>query len=509
MSSGYSVNVQSLRLVQEELVSTIEGSARELESFVSSKQEDAAALQASIEGIQQIIGIFKMLELKGAIALSEELLLAANEITSGSSGGGFESKMEAISNTFFIISRYLEFLLQSKQDVPSLLIPHINALRKLRQESTFLESHFTRVPLKNDFKAPDMGVSRDSAVNLRAEVRRIRHMYQTGLSGVLREKQIPQSLAFMRRSVRRMRRIGGDESPLSVLWWLADLVLESFIKHKMSLWEARKFLFMRLDRLYRQIEVGGEKALSAKPPQGLIKELIYLYALNPDPKEEDKALLSTVKSMQLPYSETQLQKEHALLYGPSSQTISSLSHVLSTEIKSAKKTLENASQDALGRIDDLPSFVSLLESIAGILGVVGFESASDSLREQIDKVAKWEEKPESLNQDSIAEVAENLLYLESVVQDIRSSDLAHSGSAHRSNSDRNAQVASHEFTTAIQVVIEESLGALSLTKRALNAFSESDYDVGHIKNIAILYKSSPNYQIQQTSTVPTNIPWQI
>ena len=90
-----------------------------------------------------------------------------------------------------------------------------------------------------------MGVSRDSAVNLRAEVRRIRHMYQTGLSGVLREKQIPQSLAFMRRSVRRMRRIGGDESPLSVLWWLADLVLESFIKHKMSLWEARKFLFMR------------------------------------------------------------------------------------------------------------------------------------------------------------------------------------------------------------------------------------------------------------------------
>ncbi len=485
MSSDYSVNVQSLRLVQEELVSTIEASARELEGFVTSGQEDAGALQASIEGVQQVLGIFKMLELRGAIALSDELLEAANEITSGAAGKGFERKMEAISNTFFIISRYIEFLLQSKSDVPSLLIPHINALRKLRDEPVFLESHFIRVPLPSNFSAPPMGVERESQDNFRQNVRRIRHMYQIGLSGILREKQLTKSLAFMRRSVRRMRQIGGDQSPLSLLWWLSDLVFNAFVTREMSLWETRKYLFMRLDKLYRQVEIGGEKALNSNPPQGLIKELIYLYAIssNSDKVESSAELDSVVASMELPYSEIELQKEHAILYGPSSQTIDSLSHVLTTEINSAKKTLENASQDGLGKIDDLPSFLSLLESISGILSVVGFKSASDSLKEQISKVATWE-KPENLNQNSIAEVAVNLLYLESLVQDINSFELSGTRATHNTDSDRNAQVASHEFTTAIHVVIEESLGALSLTKRALNAYAESNYDVGHIKNIS-------------------------
>lgn len=485
MSSDYSVNVQSLRLVHDELVSTIESSARDLESFVSSAQEDAAALQASIEGVQQILGILKVLELRGAVVLAEELFSAANEICSGHTGSDFERKMEVISNTFFVIGRYIEFLLQSHNDVPALLIPHINALRKLRGEAAYLESHFVKIPFSKTFHAPEIDVKAASGGDFRKDVRRIRHMYQVGLSGLLRDRQIKQSLAFMRRSVRRMHQICGNDSPLSTLWWLSDIVFGVFIKHGMSLWEARKFLFMRLDKLYRQVEVGGEKALAAQPPQGLLKELLYLYALSGDKTELSTSaeLEAVVSSMELPFTEVELQKEHAILYGPSPQTIHSLSQVLTTEINTAKKTLENASQDALGKIDDLPSFVALLESISGILAVVGFSSASDSLNSQIAKVSQWEDKPETLNQETISEAAENLLYIESVVQDIQSSDLTGTRVNHKSEGERNAQVASHEFVTAIEVVIEESLGALSLTKRALNAYAESGYDIGHIKNL--------------------------
>jgi len=485
VSASQRLNIQSLNLVQEELVSAIEAAARELESFVASNQEDSAALQACIDGVQQISGIFKMLELKGASTLVDELLLSLNEIPSGANGKSFDKKMEAISTTFFVVSRYIEFLLHSKNDIPSLLIPHINALKKLRHEDLLQESHFVSIGLPKTFEAPKSGSAKLNSDTFRGDVKRMRHMYQIGLSGILREKQVTKSLAFMRRSMRRMRQLGGDESPLSLLWWLADSVLGAFSKNNMSLWEARKFLFMRIEKLYRQIEQGGNKALAANAPKGLIKELVYLYALSGEKPTDSDVLAKTLSAIKLGYTEIELQREHSILYGPSAHTISSLSHVLRTELSSAKKTLENASQDAVGQLDDHSSFVSLLESIAGTLDVVGFKNASNSLREQVVNVKAWSENPEEgIDNASIAEVAETLLYLDSLVQEIDSADLSSMNMATGSNTERKAHVASHEFTTAIHVVIEESLGALSLTKRALNSFSDSGYDTGHIKNIS-------------------------
>jgi len=282
-----------------------------------------------------------------------------------------------------------------------------------------------------------------------------------------------------------MLQLSGSGHQLSVLWWLCDLVCGAFVTHKMSLWEARKFLFMRIDKVFRQIEKGGHQALNSPAPRGLLKELVYLYAISGEGAKGSKELARTLSAMKLPYTEIELQREHSILYGPSAHTISSLSHVLRTELGSAKKTLENASQESIGHIEDLSSFVGLLESIAGTLNVVGFKDASNGLSEQVAKVKTWPtDSKSSIDNDSIAEVAETLLYLDSLVQDIDSSDLSGLNAAVSSNSDRKAQVASHEFTTAIQVVIEESLGALSLTKRALNSFSDSGHDVGHIKNIS-------------------------
>ena len=485
MSSDHSINLHSLGVVRDELTATIESAARDLEVFVSSNQEDAEALQASINGVQQISGILKVLELESATVLAEELLKVSNEIPTGSNGKNFDKKMEVVSNTFFILTRYLEYLQQVKYQVPVLLIPHINALRKLRQETVLPESHFVHISLPSGFSIRPEVEGQDPASIPLQEFRRIRHMYQIGLTGLLREKQLKNSTSLMRRSVKKLLNIGGSDQPLSQLWWLADICLDAMIACHMSPLESRKFLFMRLDKIIRQLAEKGGKAYSAAPPKGLLKELLYLIALSNHKTKEAEYVRSISKSLELPYSEADLQKEFATLYGPSSHTISSLAYVLQNEISNAKKTLESAAQSASGSIDDVASFRSALTNISEILFVVGLRSASTSLKEQLEVVALWENTEHHIGQDEMNGVANTLLYIESTIQGLESTDIPEDYDGNDTDAHRQQkQIASHELATAIQIVIEECLGGLALAKRGINSFSDSNYDVGHIKNIA-------------------------
>lgn len=482
MSSEHSINFQSLNVVRDELIATIEASARELENFVESKQEDAEALQASINGVQQICGILKVLELDSAAMLAEELLTVANSISPGADGVQFNRQIEIISNTFFVLPRYLEYLEQAHRQLPVVLVPHINSLRKLHAEGPLLESHFCKFRIPTDIPLPAYEQLNVDSANLRSELRRARNMYQIGLAGLVREKKIEPAIALMRRGLKRLMRLSAPDAKLNRLWFLANLCLEAMVQQKMAILETRKFLFMRLDRVIRQVELGGAAAMATEPPKGLIKEMLYLLSLSGFDGANVQGLKSVLSSINLPYDENELQKEYAILYGPSAHTISSLAHVLNTEVGSAKRTLENAAQDDVGYIDDLDSFVSVLNNIAEILGVVGLNDASDSLKEQIVTVQGWSKDSSTMTQENMTDVANTFLYLESVIRDLEHSSLNTTGA--KGQSGRDAQVASHELASAMQIVKEECLGGLSLTKRALNSFADSNYDTGHIRNIS-------------------------
>lgn len=486
MKSDHLVNVQSLHLVQDELVTTIEAAARDLEAFVQSQQEDPDALQSSIDSVQQIIGILKVLELKSAVELSVELLRVLNEVTSGMQGDAFQEKMEVVSGTFFVLTRYLEYLQQVEHQVPVLLVPHINALRKLRGETPILESHFLAVGVPRQFAVPEEVFDRASATALaRTAISRCRQMYQIGLLGYIRERQVKSSQALMRRAARKLLNLSGKGAPISKLWWLLDQCLNVMYSAEMTPLDTRKFLLMRIDRILRQIEVNGRKAFGAEPPAGVIKELIYLLAISGVELEGKASVLSkAIRTLDLPYKEVELQKEYSRLYGPSAHTISSLSHVLQTELLSAKRTLENAAQSEFGTFSELDSFKAVLANIAEILAVVGLSSASESLRTQVNVIDGWDEDPSTRSTESIAEVAETILYVESMVRDLHTKDLHAETDGSSDNGGRQAQVASSELGSAIEVVVEEALGSLSLTKRAINSFSDSNYDTGHIRNIA-------------------------
>ena len=485
VASVDTINLQSLNMVRNELVATIETAAGDIEKFLESGQEDGTSLQSCIDGVKQIVGTLKLIQFPEAVLLSEELLAATNEIAPGNNGVKFESKLEVISSTFFVLSRYLEYVQQVEKRTPVLLIPHINSLRKLHQETPYPECHFSAIALDASIVLPDVdSVVINDKKELRVYIRRARHMYQVGLLGFVREQQLANSTALMRRALIKLWRVSGNDNSLTILWWLSEVTLEAFAACDMSALETRKFLFMRLDRIIKQYEQAGEAALSASPPRGLLKELLYLIALSGFKSDDVQLIMNTYQLKRFAYTDQELTREHNALYGPSVHTVHSLVKVLQGEIIAIKRVLENTSQSSTQQIDDLDAFVDTLSKIAEIMNLVGLVTASSTLKEQLHIVKSWTLAKGKIDPEEMNEVANTLLFVESAVQGLEHSKLSHADFVQANSLAQKQTVAFNELASAKRIALEESEAGIALAKRAISSFAESGYDIDHIRNIA-------------------------
>ncbi len=483
MSSADSVNFQSLNMVRDELIATIEKAASDLEVFVGS-QDDGKSLQACVDGIRQTVGILNLIEFPGAAMLAGELLQCAEDVTVGDSGTAFEQRLEVISNSFFALSRYLEYVQQSQRKVPVLLVQNINDLRKLRSETPILESHFFSVNLKTLPAIPAAEELAVSDADFKPLVKRLRHMYQLGLLAILQEKPAGPALMMMRRALIRLQRLGGQENPLTLLWWLGNLTFDAMIKQKMEMIPTRRLLLSRIDRVIKQVSMGGPAAMAAQAPKALVKELIYLLNLSGIQSPALTALRDACQFDEPPYDDHELARERVSLNGPSAHTVSSLARVLRTELGHTKKILENAAQADSQRIDDIDGFIQTLDKVAEILLVVGLGSPGQTLKKETERVRKWQEQGDIEDPEELQTVANTLLYIESTVASLDNAKLSDAKLAEANSIMQQEVIASGELAQAQRIVIQEAEAGLALTKRALNAYSDSDFDSGHIRNIA-------------------------
>lgn len=482
MSYKETVNFQSLNVIQDELVSTIDNSARFLEQFVESR-DDTHSLQECIEGVRQITGTLEVVELSGAKLASTELLETAMEITPGASETQLKRQLEAVSNTFFVLTRYLEYLRQSTHCIKDVLLTTINQLRRARGEMPHPESYFQELTVK-PLKTPPVEPLDLSNETVESMVRRLRHMYQVGLIGMLRGKAAGPSLHLMRRAIIRMHRLAGDNKPTSGLWWLTELVLETMSECKMELNPQRQFLFSKIEREMAQAEKLGNPGFDANPPEWILEDLIHLLNLSQRNDPRIKAVLNGMGIAPLPYDHETLAHEAAMLNGPSAHTIQSLAKVLQTELSSSKKILENASLTGENAVDDLDGFREGLDRIAGILIMVGLLAPGRVLKEEIARIARWSDEGHTVTDDEINQTANVMLYIDSAVLDLENAKLGDDRIEKANDLDQQELIASSQLGVATKIVVEECEAGLALVKRALSAFTESDYDNGHVRNLA-------------------------
>ena len=479
MSHGSKVNLTSLNLVHDELVSSIEQAASKLEQFVGD-MADGELLQSCIECMQQISGTLSLVQLQGADHLAKEILNLANEITIGDEG--IEARLSAMTNAFFIVPRYLEYTIQTRRGMPVLLIPFINDLRQVRHEKALPESYFFDVDLTRGRQLAAQG-SAVLSEDLTAVVRRLRHMYQVGLVRILREKQVKASLGMMQRAIERLGSVSGNR-PLGTLWHVTSIALGAMAEQGMEINKERKLLFGAIDRQIKRLQQEGEKVLDQEAPKLLVKDCVYLIAASGSENQSVTKIATTFGYAPLQYIDKDLVREREVLRGPSATTVNSVAAVLKDELNAIKEVLERASQSGVEGITDFDEFIGNLEKVAEILAVVGLVAPSSALKDEITKAKTWQQQPDSVDAKAMVDLADTVLYVESTVSGLEMSNLSAEKLSKANSIARREIIASSQLAEAEVVVLKEAESGLSLVKRALNSFAESNYDRGHVKNVA-------------------------
>ncbi|MCW8158008.1 ferrous iron transporter B [Stutzerimonas stutzeri] len=462
----------SLGLVRDELFATMEEAEQSLEHFIIDRN-NGGLLQQAVENLKQVRGTLNLIELTGAELLAQEILQLATDIPVGA-GEDRDVQLAALSNALYVLRRYLESVDASRQEIPELLLPAINALRQACAQPALPESFFFSVRL--DHARPAVDVPARSGAAPVAEARRLRQMYQVGLLGFIREENLPASLKLMSRALTRLDHLF-IESPASRLCWIGSAALESQLDGQLLPRKSRKQLFSRLDRELKQVL--GNPAYEA--PRSLLKELLYVVALADTQGPIASQVRQVFSLSSLPFTDHLLEEESQRLAGPGQAVMRSLSSAIREELASLKDLLDLIERGT-AQAEAYSNLHNLLGKMAKTLGMVGLSSAASTLQTQLGDVSVWslEHTPEA---HVIQRLADAVLYVESMVASLERGDRRDTKPQVARPGMEAEAFANHQLTEARIVVIDEATAGLALAKRAITAYLESNGEKLHLANV--------------------------
>lgn len=447
----------TLNLVRKEVDGALDQAAVRLEHF--SENGNAEDLKGFLGEVQQVRGTFKMLDFRAGERLCEELadtgrIMAQTETEN-------LHALDAFSKSIMVLKRYVEMVTNGQLVAPGLLLDVINDVRKSRQEKSLPGAYFFMVNLR-----PKLDIPPALATPVAIPYRRVRQLFQIGLLGVMRNQGRKGALNVMGRAVSRIEKASRGLHGWG-FWYAVNAALEALNQEAFEIDLSRVMLLRSLDRQIRKLEESNGQLLSEKQPDWLLKEFLYLISL----AEPDTALINKAqKDFNLPIDlrEAQLAEARRKLSGPDQSAMDSLTEALQDELHGIKDLLDLA--ERTDGIDDSFSDLSVsLRRIADTLIMVNLPKTADktmaiadSLRDQTDAFDVKMQK-----------VADQVLRVE---QDVR-------GLAVNADIGSSSKVDPLSLLEARIAAISESQTALSVTKRAIGSYVDSNGDKLHINNV--------------------------
>ncbi|ARN75851.1 hypothetical protein [Oceanicoccus sagamiensis] len=479
MSLDVSINLNSLRVIQEELGSTLSQAANEFEAYTID-QSNSGHINACHECLVQVGGTFRLLEYPGAALLADEMALLVS-VMADEERKTTNTMIEALTHALFVLPRYIEYISVRQSELPILVIPYVNELRVSRRAELMAESHFYQGEI------PTMGLmaaagSEPDLRLLKATAPRLRHMYQTGLVGVIKEPDSSPHYLFMSRAVARFVALLGNHSQAEI-WQLASAVLEAFGAGKLEMTLNRKRNLADIEKLMRLVVSQGDEGLAQAPPASLKQDLLFMLMLSSYSSDAMSAMRQAYSLPSLAISDDDIAKQRASMHGPSLDTIESVIKVLSEELRNAKDVLEIGSQNNSIDGEDLSLLIDTVARVADTLSVLNLQGPKDTLTEQLEIVRAWQSDASDVGSADFISVADTLLYIESALGGLDRRELTVEDLNQATAITRKKIIASSQLAQAEQLVIEEAQSGIALAKRAITSYVDSNFDVAHISNV--------------------------
>ena len=481
MSLQVSINVNSLRTIKDQLDEVIQLAASEFENYLADK-DNMSNLNASVTAIAQVAGIFRLLEYPGAAQLGDEMAELGRCIANPDVKTS-DAMINAYTHNLFVFPRYIEFVSIQKKDFPILLMPYINEIRVARRASLLPEYHFFSddIPLQGELSTSPQPAHLEELFKTAA---RLRHMYQTGLLGVINsDGQGLHHYQLLLRPVERVLFLLGDHASRPV-WVLAQAYIRCFVDQTLSLNLNRKRVLAAIEKLLRLAASKGEEGLSGTDDNQLKKDLLFALMLSDSAEPSVVAIAKAYGFKKLELSDRQLIERRESMRGPSIDTMASVIKVLKEELRHAKDILEISSQNNGIDTDDLNSLKDLLSRIAQTLSMLNLIGPMTLLQDQLKSIGTWGDETNAERREEFLLAADVVLFIESALSGLERREVTISELNEATEETRKTIVSSSHLAEAERVVLEEAKSGIALAKRAITSYVDSNFDSAHIYNVA-------------------------
>ncbi len=479
-AASVAAKANSFELVQSEIETTVKQAEKNLERFQENR-ESGEDLQNCIDFLNQLRGIFVLVEIQGGVLLCHEAVSLANEVPVGATDDK-NNLLTTLNNALFILRRYIEYYQQRGEDHPELLLPIINELRVAIKNKPFPDSHFFEI---------DMTRNVDHCVNFSEgdtteitdfdqRARRLRHMYQVALVGLIREQNLDVSIKLLTRSALGLSKLCAN-SPLSGLWCLLAIVGQAIMDRQMEATKSRKRLLMKIERYTKELVYVGKVVTSKTAPDSIIKELLYLLSLSGSTNKEVSDILYAYGVEPLALNEQNLVSNRKRLFGPGADVLRSLSGALLEEISQLKDKLDIIERGIDPDVTDFSVISSGLEKLTSTLVMLDLNQLADLASSQNKALKGWSEGGKPPTEEELISVANAVLNIEQAIKRFEETGIT----PELDNSVLGEQGVENSpyLSEAMIVVTDEAQSGITLTKRAITAFVESNWDKIHLANV--------------------------
>lgn len=482
VQSSLATKSHSFELVKSEIEQTVRNAEASLERFHENR-DSGEDLQNCVDFLNQLRGIFVLVELRGGTLLCKEAVTLANDVPVGASDDK-NILLTTLNNSLFILRRYIEYYHQQREDHPELLLPVINELRVARGEQPHPESFFFELDggqRPNFCDGLDIPPLRLEDADYEAYARRMRLMLQIALLGAIREKNELVSKKLLARSAKGFARLSGD-GPMRQLWCLLMVVADTMTDRAMAFTKPRKRLLMNIERYSRDMVYVGRTAARRSVSDDIIRDLVYLLYRSGSANQEVTRILGAWGVNPSEYPESMMEAHRKRLYGPGADVLKSLSSALQEELNQLKDRLDIIERGIEPDLAELSIIADALLRLANTLSMLDLNRLADVARAEAARLTIWEEAGKLPEEDELYSLADAVLGIENAVSQMVSRGITSETDA-LAIARTKGRDESPYLREAMIVVGDEARGALTLAKRAITAFIESDYDKLHLANL--------------------------
>lgn len=476
------LNISSLAIIQNIIEEIVNLASEYIEDFAT-EEADVETLQQAGDLLYQVEGAFKMVDLQAAILLCQETRDILKMIEESPEKGS-EQVLSAVGQALVALPLYLEHTINRQSELPALLLPYINEVKAARRQSLIDEKTFFAESPVLTGAMPKSESADISPEELHSTARRMRHMYQVGLLGVIRGENVRLKLRLMHRALGRIKKIVLG-SNIEEVFWLSEAVLEAMATEELTLTVNRKRLFPQIDRYMKGLIYEPENALQQEITPELKENCLFLIAAAYSKGINNREVREAYNITRPKISDGRLGHERKVMLRPNEDTVTSVVAALKEELSKSKHILESSSEGGEIVQKDLQNLLLSLNKTAHTLKLLEMNNASNLLKDQVERFSSWTSElpdPNTLRKQML-EAADVLLYIDSAVSGLNKIRLTGSKDVIDS-ANRDSVVADSHLHQARQIVLEEIQANISLSKRAIESYVTSNFEEAHIANLS-------------------------